>query len=76
MRILLAIDESPHSDCALETVAQRPWPDASVVRVLSVAQDLARYIPELWPGPMAFPSTEADAAAQRRAQEIVERGEG
>ena len=38
MRILLAIDNSPHSDAAAKSVQDRPWPTDSAVRVLSVVQ--------------------------------------
>jgi nucleotide-binding universal stress UspA family protein len=38
MRILLAIDGSPHSQTAVEEIARRPWPPASTVRVMAVIQ--------------------------------------
>jgi nucleotide-binding universal stress UspA family protein len=38
MRILLAIDGSPHSRAAVDEVARRPWPSNSTVRVMSVIQ--------------------------------------
>ena len=41
MKILLAIDDSPHSQDAVEEVARRPWPAASTIRVLSVIQPYA-----------------------------------
>ena len=36
MRILLAIDGSPHSQTAVDEVARRPWPSNSTFRVISV----------------------------------------
>jgi nucleotide-binding universal stress UspA family protein len=36
MKVLLAIDGSPHSQAALEAVASRDWPDGSEVEVLTV----------------------------------------
>jgi nucleotide-binding universal stress UspA family protein len=36
MRILLAIDDSSHSQAAVDEVARRPWPPTSTIRVLSV----------------------------------------
>ncbi len=48
MRILLAIDDSEHSDAATKSILARPWPDGSSVRVLCVARN---YIPV--PGPYA-----------------------
>jgi nucleotide-binding universal stress UspA family protein len=38
MKILLAVDGSPHSQEAVDEVARRPWPSNSTVRVLSVIQ--------------------------------------
>jgi nucleotide-binding universal stress UspA family protein len=40
VRILLAIDASEVSDVAVRAVAERPWPEGSVVRVLHVVQPL------------------------------------
>ena len=37
MKILLAVDGSPYSDQAVQSVVQRPWPEGTTVRVLSVA---------------------------------------
>ena len=36
MRVLLAIDGSPHSDAAVAEVARRPWPHGTVVEILTV----------------------------------------
>jgi nucleotide-binding universal stress UspA family protein len=38
MKILLAIDGSPHSQAAVDEIARRPWPSGSTVRVMSVIQ--------------------------------------
>jgi nucleotide-binding universal stress UspA family protein len=38
MKILLAVDGSPHSQAAVDEVARRPWPSKSTIRVLSVIQ--------------------------------------
>ena len=38
MKILLAVDGSPHSQVAVDEVARRPWPPKSTIRVLSVIQ--------------------------------------
>ena len=37
MKILLAVDGSPHSASAVDEVARLPWPEGSHVRVISVA---------------------------------------
>ena len=36
MRVLLAVDGSPHSQLAVAAVAERPWPDGTIVEVLTV----------------------------------------
>ena len=36
MRVLLAVDGSPHSHIAVAEVADRPWPDATIIQVLTV----------------------------------------
>lgn len=36
MRILVAVDHSPHSLAAVETVMARPWPESTKVRVLTL----------------------------------------
>lgn len=42
MKILLAVDESDYSLTAAETVATRPWPSGTVVRVLTaIAPDFS-----------------------------------
>jgi nucleotide-binding universal stress UspA family protein len=50
MRILLAVDGSEYSNAATRTVLERPWPERSVVRVLSVAESFfplpAPFLPE------------------------------
>ncbi|MBY0546618.1 MAG: universal stress protein [Candidatus Obscuribacterales bacterium] len=38
MKIMLAMDDSPHSRDALESVLQRPWPEESHVQVLVVLE--------------------------------------
>ncbi len=38
MNILLAMDDSPHSDAALQAVLSRPWPEGSRFRVISVVE--------------------------------------
>jgi nucleotide-binding universal stress UspA family protein len=38
MKILLAVDGSPHSQDAIDETARRPWPAGLTIRVLSVIQ--------------------------------------
>jgi nucleotide-binding universal stress UspA family protein len=38
MKILLAVDGSPHSDAAIEEITKRPWPPHSEVKVITVIE--------------------------------------
>jgi nucleotide-binding universal stress UspA family protein len=38
MRILVAYDGSPAADAAIEHVSQRPWPEGTLVRVVTVLE--------------------------------------
>ena len=40
MKILLAIDGSPHSDAAVAEIGQRPWPSGTEVRLITVDPSL------------------------------------
>jgi nucleotide-binding universal stress UspA family protein len=48
MKILLAVDGSPYSAVAAESVSKRPWPQGTVVRVLSAVEDIVPPASELW----------------------------
>ena len=48
MKILLAVDLSPYSAAAVETVATRPWPPGTLVRVLSAVEPIPLPATELW----------------------------
>lgn len=38
MKILIGVDGSPHSEATIAEVAKRPWPNGSIIRVLSVME--------------------------------------
>jgi nucleotide-binding universal stress UspA family protein len=48
MRILLAVDGSPYSAVAAESVLSRPWPKGTVVRVVSAVETIVPPAAELW----------------------------
>lgn len=48
MRILLAVDGSPYSAAAADSVSKRPWPPGTIVRVLSAVENIAPPAVELW----------------------------
>jgi nucleotide-binding universal stress UspA family protein len=63
MKILLAVDGSPPSDVAVQTVKSRPWPADSVVRVLSAVNQVVPLlpVPPMWGGGTAAPALPASA---------------
>jgi nucleotide-binding universal stress UspA family protein len=48
MKILLAVDGSEYSLAAVEEVARTPWPEGSVIRIVSVAEILTDTISTEW----------------------------
>jgi len=48
MKILLAVDDSPYTSAAAESISRRPWPTGTVVRVLSAVEDIVPPASELW----------------------------
>ena len=48
MRILLVVDYSPDSDHAVTEFAERRWPPGTIVRVLSVVENVPPSAAELW----------------------------
>lgn len=48
MNIILAVDESRFSTAAVDSVASRPWPPGTTVRVLSAVEIVAPPAATLW----------------------------
>jgi nucleotide-binding universal stress UspA family protein len=73
MKILIALDDSPHSDRALEFVTRMRWPAGSRVIVLSILQQVATGLatPEV-PGTVLA----VQPQRQRRIEHLVARAEG
>ena len=75
MKILLAVDGSPCSDAAVEEVGRRPWPEGSLVKVLSAFElptPLAPLTPEAWSLPLNY-FEEMDVALRKQARSIADR---
>ena len=72
MKILLAIDGSPCSDAAVEEVARRPWPEGSLVKVLTVLETPMPPTPEAWAIPLTY-FEEMNAALSKQGENIVNR---
>ncbi len=67
MRVLLAIDDSQHSWEAVESVAMRPWPSGTIVRVMSSVEYLTPVGPEFW--------YDANGLFERTRKGLVKRAE-
>jgi len=74
MKILLAIDDSRHSEAAVRSVAERPWPPGTEVKVIHVVEfatsALARG--DLWPTPPVDLSQLRQVEVER-AKRLVEK---
>lgn len=47
MKILLATDGSEHSDVAIRSIAERPWPEGTEVKVMSIVNPLVYSLEEI-----------------------------
>jgi nucleotide-binding universal stress UspA family protein len=69
MRILLAVDDSEHSNAAIKGILERPWPAGSTIRVL--------FVVELYtPIPIPTGVVDNEAVTQsllKEAQKVVDR---
>ena len=71
MKILLAVDGSPCSDAAVEEVARRPWPEGSLVKVLTAFELPMPPAPQGWALPINY-FQEMDLSLRKQAQDIVD----
>lgn len=71
MRVLLAVDGSRFSNAAVEEIAQRPWPDRTEIRIISVAQPPLVAPPETWELPDNF-GEQMEKAVRDRAHPVVD----
>jgi len=51
MKILLAVDGSAYSEEAVESLAERPWPQGTTVRVVMAVEDVIPFATAFWYGP-------------------------
>lgn len=74
MKILLAIDGSPCSDAAVNEVARRPWPQGSMVKVLTALENdpPAPITPEAWALPLGY-YEELNEALRKQGRNVVDR---
>jgi nucleotide-binding universal stress UspA family protein len=76
MRILLAVDGSPYSAAAADAVSKRPWPQGTIVRVLSAVENIVPPAAELWydaAGNLEETRRQITSQAKQLTDEIAER---
>ncbi len=71
MKILLAVDGSPFSDAAVESVSRRPWPDGSEIRIISVVEPPVMPTSETWTLPENY-YNELIKAGEEQARKALE----
>ncbi len=71
MRILLATDGSDCSKAAVSSVAERPWPEGSEVKVISAIEIPYAPTPEAWALPDSY-YNELEEAAKEQAEEAIQ----
>lgn len=69
MRVLLAIDNSPHSQAAVDAVVRRAWPEGSTVKILHVVEPVYQIAAEMWIG--AIPNIDDIRQAELQAAQTL-----
>ena len=71
MKILLAVDGSPFSEEAADSLARRPLPAGTEIKIISVAESFQPYLIEAW----AMPETywlDVEQSARQQAEQAIE----
>ena len=72
MRLLLATDGSPSAERALQLLIQEPWPAPSMVRVVTVLDEVAMSAGNPWPIVAPVAPFDVDEVARAAAAETLE----
>jgi nucleotide-binding universal stress UspA family protein len=72
MKILLAVEGSPFSEAAAKSVACRPWPQNSEVKIITVIEPSQPYVAEPWALPTGY-WDELEKSAQQQANQAIDR---
>ncbi len=72
MKILLAIDGSDFGNAAASSVAARPWPANSEVKIVSVMEPFQPYLTEIWAVSDNF-YEEMDKSVKAQAKNAIEK---
>lgn len=72
MRLLLAIDGSPSAERAVQLLPQEPWPTGSLVRVVTVLDEVAMSAGNPWPIVAPLAPFDIDEVARAAARATLE----
>jgi nucleotide-binding universal stress UspA family protein len=72
MKILLAVDGSDYSNVAVDAVAERPWPEESVVEIICAIDLPVVPIPDTWIMPDSYYTQQERAAAEQAGAVVKE----
>ena len=72
MKILLAVDGSDYSNAAVDAVAERPWPEESVVEIICAIDLPVVPIPDTWIMPDSYYTQQERAAAEQAGAVVKE----
>lgn len=72
MKILLAVDGSEYSNAAADSVAKRPWPAESEVKIIAVMEIVQPYLTEMWAVSDEF-WEDMDKSAKAQANAAIEK---
>lgn len=75
MKILIAVDDSPHSERAVEFVTRMRWPAGSRVIVVTACQPAVAALTSIYPGAMNLP-LESLQEQRRNAQAVIDHAQG
>ena len=70
MKILLAVDGSGFSDAAVKSIAKRPWPANSEIKILTAIEPFTPYMTEVWATSNEF-WEEMDKASKDQAHNAI-----
>ena len=72
MKILLAVDGSDFSDAAVDSVAGRPWPEGSIIKILSAVEIPYLATTEPWALPDSYYAQTEQAASEQANAAVTE----
>lgn len=70
MKILLAVDGSEYAEAAAKSVAERPWPADSEVKIVAAIEPFQPHASELWAMPSGY-WDDLESSARQQAKDAI-----